>query len=34
MDELIRENWPAFYVLGLSILVAIGKLVIREFWKG
>ncbi len=37
MDELIKvikEDWPAFYVLGLSILTAIGKLVIRKWvWK-
>jgi hypothetical protein len=32
--ELIKENWPAFYVLGLSILTAIGKTVIRKWvWK-
>lgn len=34
MYELIKENWPAFYILGLSILTAIGKLVIRKWvWK-
>ena len=32
--DVIKENWPAFYVLGLSILTGIGKLVIRKWvWK-
>lgn len=34
MYELIKENWPAFYILGLSILTVIGKVVIRKWvWK-
>ena len=32
--SVIKENWPAFYVLGLSILTAIGKLIIQKWvWK-
>jgi hypothetical protein len=34
MIDMIKENWVAFYILGLSILTAIGKRMIRKHvWK-
>lgn len=34
IKEMIKEDWLAFYILGLSILTAIGKWMIRKWvWK-
>lgn len=34
MINVIKENWVAFYILGLSIVTAIGKHMIRKHvWK-
>ena len=34
MIDVIKENWVAFYILGLSIVTAIGKWMIRKHvWK-
>lgn len=32
--DMIKENWVAFYILGLSIVTAIGKRMIhKHVWK-
>lgn len=34
MIDVIKENWVGFYILGLSIVTAIGKRMIRKHvWK-
>jgi hypothetical protein len=34
MIDVIKENWVGFYILGLSIVTAIGKHMIRKHvWK-
>ena len=34
MSDVIKENWVAFYILGLSIVTGIGKwLIHKHIWK-